>query len=124
MSTPDTAPPRPTRWLFLGAAIASEVTGSLTMKAALDRPILYLIVVPGFLGSFFLLAAALRRGMPLAIAYGVWSAIGVALTTSLATVIYSEPFTPLMGVGIVLIIVGLLTVEFGSHPKSDAPEVP
>lgn len=110
-----------TTWLLLAAAILCEVTASLSLKAALDRPVLYLVVAAGFTAAFALLAAVLRRGMGIGVAYGIWAATGVALTSTLSSVIYDEPFTSLMGVGIVLIISGVLLVELGSRPSGDVP---
>jgi small multidrug resistance pump len=72
-----------TTWLLLACAIASEVTASLSLKGALDRPALYVVVVIGYVVSFVLLAVVLRRGMALGVAYGVWGALGVASTAVL-----------------------------------------
>ena len=105
-----------TKWLLLLGAILSEVSASLSLKAAVDRPLFYVVVVLGFTAAFAFLTADLRRGMGLGVAYGIWAATGVALTTTLSSVIYDEPFTGVMGIGIVLIIGGVLLVELGSHP--------
>ncbi|WP_053351519.1 DMT family transporter [Leucobacter musarum] len=102
-------------WLFLAGAIALEVTGSMSLKAALDHPALYIVVAVGYVGSFVCLGKVLSLGMALGVAYGIWGATGVALTASLSTVIFHEPFTALMGAGIVLIIGGVLLVELGSQ---------
>lgn len=102
-------------WLLLAAAIGLEVTASLSLKAALDAPGLYAVVVVGYVGSFACLAGVLRAGLPLGVAYGIWGATGVALTATLSTLLFHEPFTPLMGVGIALIIGGVLLVEVGSQ---------
>lgn len=104
-----------TKWLLLIAAILTEVTASLTLKAALDRPLLFIVVAAGFISAFAFLTGVLRRGMPLGVAYGIWSATGVALTTTLSSVIYDEPLTAVMGVGLVLIVGGVLLVEMGSQ---------
>lgn len=109
-----------TRWGLLAAAIASEVTASLSLKAALHTPALYVVVTLGFATAFALLTAVLRRGMPLGTAYGIWSACGVTLTAGLSTLIYREPFTPLMACGLVLIVGGVLLVELGSHHPEGA----
>lgn len=108
------------KWLLLLGAILSEVTGSLSLRGALDEPVLYVLVAVGFTGAFALLAAVLRQGMPLGIAYGVWAALGVALTSVLSSVLFNEPFTLLMGAGIVLIMGGVLLVEIGSHAPRGA----
>jgi len=102
-------------WALLGGAIGSEVTGSLSLKAALDRPVLYAVVVVGYVASFVFLAAVLRAGMPLGVAYGIWGALGVALTAVLGAAIFGEALNALIFAGLALIIGGVLLVEFGSH---------
>jgi len=102
-------------WLLLAGAVATEVTGSLSLRAAVDHPGWYAVVTVGYVAAFTLLAAVLRRGMPLGVAYGIWGATGVALTAVLSAAIFGEPFTPVMTVGIALIIGGVLLVEVGSQ---------
>ncbi len=53
----------------------------------------------------------LSLGMPVGVAYGVWSAAGVALVAVIARLLFGEPLTPLMIGGIGLIIAGVLTIE-------------
>lgn len=103
------------KWILLACAILSEVTGSLSLKAALGHPGWYALVVAGFFCSFMFLALVLRERVPLGVAYGIWGASGVALTAILSTLIYGEPLTPIMVGGIVLIILGVLTIELGSQ---------
>ena len=84
---------------------------------------LFRSVGAGFAAAFAFLTAVLRRGMGIGVAYGIWAATGVALTTTLSSVIYDEPLTAVMGAGIALIIGGVLLVELGSHPARTTDEV-
>lgn len=102
-------------WPLLAGAILSEVAGSVSLKAAIDRPVLYVVVAAGFVTAFVLLAVVLRRGMALGVAYGVWSACGVALTAVMSSVLYGEPFTSLKVLGLALVIAGVLLVEAGAE---------
>ena len=102
-------------WMLLVAAILFEVTGSLSLKGALEHPALYVVVVLGYLGAFTLFDAFLRAGLALGVGYGIWAASGVALTAVGSLVIYNEPLTFLMIVGIIVIIAGVLCVELGSQ---------
>ncbi|MCF8531350.1 MAG: QacE family quaternary ammonium compound efflux SMR transporter [Candidatus Nanopelagicales bacterium] len=111
------------KWVILGSAILAEVSGSLALKAAVDQPLWYAWVAVGYLVSIFLLDRGLRLGLPLGVAYGIWAATGVALTAVLANFIFGEALTGLMGLGIVLIMGGVLLVEFGSHPPEAKQEV-
>lgn len=103
------------RWLFLGAAVLTEVTGSLSLKGALDLPALYALTTVGYLASFVFLTGTLRNGMPLGQAYGIWGAAGVALTAIFSLLIFDESLTGVMIIGIVLIMAGVLCVELGSQ---------
>ena len=111
----------PRTWGLLGCAIGAEVAGSLALKGALDHPALYAVVAVGYLGAFVLLDRVLRAGLGLGVAYGIWGALGVAATAMLSAVIFGEAFTALMIVGIVLVIGGVLCIEFGS-PARRSPD--
>lgn len=102
-------------WALLLGAIATEVIGTLSLRASQDSRWWLISVVAGYVASFFLLTRVLRAGMPVGIAYGIWGALGTAVTTVAAALIFGDPFTvPIIG-GIGLIIAGVLLVEFGSH---------
>ncbi|MGP9843601.1 DMT family transporter [Brachybacterium sp. 107] len=103
------------KWLFLAGAIAFEVTGSLSLKAALEAPGFFALAAIGYVGAFALLAGALRRGMPLGVGYGIWGASGVAMTAIFSAILFGEPMTGLMTLGIAVIIGGVLCVELGSQ---------
>lgn len=115
--------PATTAWLFLAAAILLEVTATVSMKAALDNPALYSLMVVGYLGSFVCLTVALRHGIALGVAYGIWGASGVALTAVFSALLFSDPLTAVMGLGIVLIVGGVLCVEIGSQAAQKKQEV-
>jgi len=99
--------------LFLLGAICSEVTATLCLRGALDHPWLYAIVAAGYVGSFLLLSGALRAGMPLGQAYGIWGATGVVVTALLAIPLFGEHITPVMGLGLLLVVAGVLVVDVG-----------
>lgn len=102
-------------WLFLVGAILTEVTATLSLRAAVDgRRWFYVVVAVGYLSAFSLLSLSLGAGMPLGVAYGIWAAAGVALTAVASTLIFREPFSVLMAVGIALIMGGVLLVEAGA----------
>jgi small multidrug resistance pump len=112
------------KWFVLAAAIGSEVAATLALKAALDHPGWYALVAAGYVAAFAFLAVYLRLGMKIGVAYGIWGAGGVTVTAVLSAVIYGEPLTALMGLGIALIIAGVLTVELGSQRAARDHEVP
>ena len=103
------------KWILLVTAIVSEVTATLSLRAALDHPAWYAVVITGYISAFVALGFTLRSGMGIGVAYGIWGASGVALTAVLATAIFGDPLTGLMGLGIALVIAGVLCVEFGAQ---------
>jgi small multidrug resistance pump len=108
----------------LALAIVLEVSATLAFRAAggFARPGWLLVVVPGYVGSTVLLSVVLRRGMGVGVAYGIWSAIGVALTALAAAVLFAEPLAPVSLAGIALVIVGVLMVELGDRPAPTTAE--
>jgi small multidrug resistance pump len=101
-------------WLYLAVAILLEVASTLSLRvAAGGRRRWYAVVVPGYVASFILLSLALHEGMGIGVAYGIWTAIGVALTAVLSRVLFAEPLTATMLVGIALIAAGVVLLEAG-----------
>jgi small multidrug resistance pump len=105
------------RWLLLGGAIVTEVTGTLSLRGALDHAWLYAVTVVCEVISFFLLVKVLQAGMPLGVAYGIWSALGVAATAVLSAFLFDEAFTAVMVLGLALIVGGVVLVENGSREQ-------
>lgn len=100
-------------WLALLGGIVLEVLSTLGLRASdglRDRRWIAPVLI-GYVTSFALVWLALRLGMPVGVAYGVWSACGVALVALLGRVLFAEPLTPVMVAGIALIIGGVLTIE-------------
>jgi small multidrug resistance pump len=100
-------------WWALVGAIAIEVVATLSLRASdgLRRKGWIAPVIFGYLASFYLLWVSLSLGMPVGIAYGVWTACGVALVAIIARFLFSEALTWLMVLGIALIVAGVLTIE-------------
>ncbi|MCY1143353.1 SMR family transporter [Actinoplanes sp. Pm04-4] len=106
------------KWITLGSAIISEVSASLALRAAVDHPAWYILVVTGYIAAFILMSLLLRQGMPIGVAYGIWAASGVALTALAAAAIFGDPLTWLMTVGFAAIIGGVLLIEMGSRTEA------
>ena len=100
-------------WLTLAGGILIEVLSTLGLRASVGfrKRVWIAPVVAGYVASFTLISWTLALGMPVGIAYGVWSACGMALVALLAKVLFGEPLTPVMAGGIALIITGVLTIE-------------
>ena len=110
------------KWALLGAAILVEVAATMSLRASQDHSAWLVVVVAGYLAAFVLLTLVLRAGLSIGVAYGIWGALGTAGTAVLAAVIFGDPFTVPIVIGIGLIIAGVLLVELGSrHTEQETP---
>ena len=102
-------------WAWLAMSIGCEVAATLSLRASdgLRRRLWLIPVALGYTVAFFFLGLTLEAGMPVSVAYGLWSAIGIVLVAVLARTIWKEPLTRRMLLGIGLIIVGVVLVELG-----------
>lgn len=105
-----------TRWMILAGAIVLEVAATLSLRAAIDNPWWALLTVAGYAGAFVCLASLLRMGASIGAVYGIWASAGVALTAVLGALVFNEPFTFLIAVGIAIVIAGVVLVETGHRP--------
>jgi small multidrug resistance pump len=100
-------------WWALAGAILIEVVATLSLRASdgFRRKGWIAPVVAGYLAAFYLLWVSLSMGMPVGIAYGIWTACGVAMVAVVARFLFQEPLTWVMTLGIALIVAGVLTIE-------------
>ena len=102
-------------WVLLGVAILVEVAATISLRFSdgFTRPLPSAVVVVGYLSAFYLLSQVLKRGMPVGIAYAVWSALGVALIALVGALFLGEGLTWVQVAGLALVIAGVAALEFG-----------
>ena len=105
-------------WLLLGAIIC-EVFGTNMMKASngFSQPLETVLFAIGYIACFILLTFALK-GLPLGVAYGVWSGAGVAATAAIGIVFWGDPVNFIVVLGIALIIGGVVLLESSQEGNS------
>jgi len=102
-------------YLLLLLAIAVEVVATVALKlsAGFSRLWPSVVVVVGYTVSFALLSWVLRRGMPLSIAYALWSALGTAVVATIGVLLLDEPMRLVQAFGLGLIIAGVVLLHLG-----------
>ena len=108
-------------WLFLGLAIASEVTATASLKATegFTKLMPSIVVLAGYSAAFYFLSLTLED-IPIGVAYAVWSGVGVA-AIALISVVYMDQKIDLAGVvGISLIVIGVIVLRLFSESAVDA----
>jgi small multidrug resistance pump len=108
-------------WLFLGLAIASEVTATASLKASegFTKLVPSIVVIAGYSAAFYFLSLTLED-IPIGVAYAVWSGVGVA-AIALISVFYMDQKIDLAGVvGISLIVIGVIVLRLFSESAVEA----
>jgi small multidrug resistance pump len=104
-------------WVFLAAAISCEVAGTLGLRSTVSglNPLAVALIGLAYATSFCLLALALR-GIPVGVAYAIWSAVGSAAVAAAGAVIFDERLTPPVILGLTLVVAGVvLLVSAGAQ---------
>jgi multidrug transporter EmrE-like cation transporter len=101
-------------WIALAVAIASEVFGTIMLKASdgFSKFLPSAGVVVGYGLAFFLLAIALKS-IGLGTAYALWAGIGTVGAVLAGVVVFGERITWMAGAGIALVVVGVFLLNFG-----------
>lgn len=110
-------------WIFLTAAVASEVAGLTVMKIASNTDSLAaLLCMYTLIGlSFCFFSVAVRR-LPLALAYATWETLGLISITVIGFQFFGEHLSPQRLIGVSALIAGVLMLNFSSSPsEADAP---
>lgn len=102
-------------WICLLIAGGLEVVWAYTMKLSngFSRPVPTVITLVTMVGSFWLLAVAMRT-IPLGTAYTIWTGIGAVGAFVLGITLLAEPANALRIAAAVLIVAGLVLLKVSS----------
>ena len=106
-------------WLYLTAAIASEVaaTSALKLTEGFTRPLATVFVLLGYAVAIYLLPLTLRA-IPVGVAYAVWSGAGIALIALIAWIFLGQRLDGPAIAGIALILAGVIVLNVFSRTIS------
>ncbi len=98
-------------WLFLLAAIVSEVAATSALKASdgFSHWLPSVVVVVGYSLAFYFLSLVLRV-IPVGVAYAIWAGMGIVLITLVGWMLFGQELDAPALVGIVLIVAGVLVM--------------
>jgi small multidrug resistance pump len=102
-------------YIPLLAAIVLEVIATSALQASQQFTRLgpSLLVVVGYAGAFYCLSLALR-GIPVGVAYAIWSGLGIVLISGVGWLVYGQKLDLPALLGIGLIMAGVLVVNLFS----------
>ena len=99
-------------WVYLITAIVSEVIATSALKAStgFTKPLPSVVVVVGYLVSFYFLSLTLKT-----IAYAIWSGVGVVPISVVAWLLYGQRLDLPALIGMGLIISGVMVINLFSN---------
>lgn len=102
-------------WLMLGIAGLLEVAWAYAMKlsSGFTRTMPTVIMIVTMLGSFGLLAAAMRH-LPLGTAYMIWTGIGAVGAFLMGVLFLGESLSPMRIAAAALIVTGIVLMKLSS----------
>ncbi len=103
-------------YALLGAAILAEVIGTSALKASegFTRPLPSVLTAVAYVAAFYALSLTLKT-VPLGIAYGVWSGVGIVLVSAVGWVVYDQRLDAAALLGMGLILAGVLVIHLFSR---------
>jgi small multidrug resistance pump len=106
-------------YLPLMAAIVLEVIATSALQASQQFTRLWptLLMALGYAGAFYFLSIALR-GIPVGVAYGIWSGLGIVLISVIGWVVFGQKLDLPAIVGLGFILTGVLIVNLFSKTAS------
>ena len=106
-------------YLPLLAAIVLEVIATSALQASqqLSRLGPSVLVVVGYAGAFYFLSLALR-GIPVGIAYAIWSGMGIVLIAVIGFAVFGQKLDLAAVIGLGLIVSGVVVVNLFSDSVS------
>jgi small multidrug resistance pump len=99
-------------YVYLAIAIVAEVIATSALKASeqLSRLVPSVIVVTGYICSFYCLARVLNT-IPVGVAYAIWSGLGIVLVAIVAAFLYRQvPDWPAV-LGMAMIVGGVVVIN-------------
>jgi small multidrug resistance pump len=103
-------------YLYLMVAIVAEVIATSALKASegFTRLPPLALTAAGYAVAFYFLSLSIRT-IPVGIAYGIWSAIGIVLIAGIGAVWFRQPLDLPAAIGLGLIVAGVVIVNVFSQ---------
>ena len=105
----------PPGYKFLALAIISEVVATRLLKSSDGFSRVWLRVSLAFINVAYVSLAKTLETVPLAIAYGIWSGIGIVVIEIIDTVVFGQSLDMLAVGGLALIVIGVVVIYYSKY---------
>ncbi|MFU8927439.1 DMT family transporter [Acinetobacter puyangensis] len=104
-------------YALLALAIFAEIIAAISTRFSegFSKPLPTAIAIIGVVTAYYLLSLVLNRGIPIGVAYAIWAALGVASVAIIGAVFLNDKLTLIQWFGILLVILGVLSLELGGN---------
>ena len=109
-------------WILLGLAIATEITGTLSMKwASVSEGNGFILMLVMISLSYIFLSFAVKK-IALGVAYALWEGIGILFITLFSVLLFDESLSLMKIAGLTTLVAGIVLIKSGTR-KARKPEL-
>lgn len=111
-------------WIFLGLAIVTEITGTLSMKwsSISEDNIGYIFMLVMITLSYIFLSFSVKK-IALGVAYAMWEGIGILIITVSSVLLFDESISLFKILGLMTLVAGIILLKSGTRSKKEHAEV-
>jgi len=105
-----------TTYIYLLTAVVFETIGTSALQASeqFTRPRPLMLTIGCYVATFYFLSMALR-GMPVGVAYAIWSGLGIVLIALIGLIWFGQKLDTAALVGLGLILAGVAVINLFSN---------
>lgn len=103
-------------WILLALAIATEITGTLSMKWASvgNRNAGFILMLVMITLSYIFLSFAVKK-IALGVAYALWEGIGILFITIFSVLLFDEALSTMKIAGLLTLVAGIVLIKSGTR---------
>lgn len=103
-------------WILLALAIATEITGTLSMKWASvgNANAGFILMLVMITLSYIFLSFAVKK-IALGVAYALWEGIGILFITIFSVLLFDEALSTMKIAGLLTLVAGIVLIKSGTR---------
>ncbi|END9133873.1 multidrug/spermidine efflux SMR transporter subunit MdtJ [Salmonella enterica subsp. enterica] len=103
-------------WILLALAIATEITGTLSMKWASvgNGSAGFILMLVMITLSYIFLSFAVKK-IALGVAYALWEGIGILFITIFSVLLFDEALSTMKIAGLLTLVAGIVLIKSGTR---------
>ena len=91
----------------------------MKLSEGFTQPAFGIVTAVCYILSFAMLTLALKD-LSLGMAYGIWGGVGTFLTTLICIIFWDDPFSVVVGIGMIAVVAGIALLSKGTQEAEEA----